>query len=211
MLVDDQAVVREGLKSMLKPEADITVVGVAADGQEALSNVTACAPNVILLDVRMPEMDGLAALGRLKAVAPRAGVLMVTLYDDPDYLLRAVSAGAAGYILKDTSRDDLIRAIRIVAEGGAIIAPAMLPDLLGRLTHEDGASSAKACDLTGRLTERELQVLCLVAEGMTNRQIAAQLILSPMTIKTHVQSILAKLNVSDRTQAAVYAVRCGLL
>ena len=211
MLVDDQAVIREGLRSMLSPEASIVVVGEAADGQQALERVTELAPDVVLLDVRMPGMDGLTALDRIKAVAPRASVLMVTLYDDPDYLLRAVSAGAAGYVLKDTSRDDLIRAIRVVADGGAIVAPAMLPELLSRLTHDGSDASPRVCSLTDGLTERELEVLRLVAEGMTNRQIAAQLIVSPLTVKTHVQSILDKLNVSDRTQAAVYAVRCGIV
>ena len=210
-IADDQSVVREGLKSMLNPEPDIDVVGEASNGEEALRNVGISCPDIVLMDVRMPGMDRLAALERLKAVHPRISVVMVTLYDDPDYLLRAVSAGAAGYLLKDATREDLLRAIRVIAEGGALIAPSMLPDLLHRLTRGVGIAEAASVRSTEVLTERELQVLRLVAQGLTNGQIAELLILSPMTVKTHVQNILQKLDVSDRTQAAVQAARRGLV
>lgn len=211
LIVDDQAIVREGIKSMLAMEGDMAVVGEAANGLEALQRVATDPPDVVLMDVRMPEMDGLTALARLKALAPRTSVLMMTLYDDPDYLLRAVASGAAGYLLKDSSRDELLRALRITAEGGATIAPSLLPGLLQRLSSPGSAVTAPSCELEGLLSERERQVLALIAEGLTNQEIAERLVVSPTTIKTHVQNILQKLDVSDRTQAAVYAVRCGLI
>ena len=211
VLVDDQAIVREGLRSMLSPEPDLVIVGEAENGQEALALVPGLDPDIVLMDVRMPEMDGLTTLGRLKTLAPRSSVIMVTLYDDPDYLLRAVAIGAAGYILKDSTRDELVRAVRVTAEGGAIIAPSLLPDLLSRMSQVQAQPAAPTCNLTERLSERELQVLRLIADGRTNQEIAEELTIGATTVKTHVQNILQKLDVSDRTQAAVYAVRCGLI
>jgi RNA polymerase sigma factor (sigma-70 family) len=213
LLVDDQTIVRQGLRSLLSLESDIVVVGEAADGRQAIELAQRLSPDIVLLDVRMPHMDGLQALRRIKAIAPQVSVIMVTLYDDPNYLLEAVSAGAAGYILKDATRQELIRAVRLIAEGGAIIAPTMMPDLLRqmeRLMATQG-SPLLADALQDTLTEREIEVLRLIAEGCTNQQIAEMLIISPTTVKTHVQNILQKLNVSDRTQAAVYAVRSGLI
>jgi DNA-binding NarL/FixJ family response regulator len=226
MLVDDQAIVREGMRSMLSLEPDMTVVGEAETGLEALGKASELRPDIVLLDIRMPNMDGLAALGRLKQAMPRLSVIMVTLYDDPDYLERAVAAGAAGYILKDASRDELVRAVRITSEGGAIIDPAMLPQLLRRLRTDRGAQPdiskqappaarpperPASATATPPLTERETEVLRLVAEGLTNQQIGDQLFISATTVKTHIQNILYKLDVSDRTQAAVHAVRDGLI
>ncbi len=210
LLVDDQAIVREGLRSMLSPEPDIVVVGEAGDGHEAVRLVVERSPHIVLMDVRMPGMDGLAALEAIKRVSSRTSVIMVTLYDDADYLMRAVSAGAAGYILKDASRDELVRAVRVTAEGGAIIAPSMLPQLLKRMSHLM-AENAPSSPPRVRLSEREIEVLRLMAEGLTNQEIAERLFLSPTTVKTHVQNILQKLDVSDRTQAAVCAVRYGLI
>ncbi|OGO04412.1 MAG: hypothetical protein A2Y73_00030 [Chloroflexi bacterium RBG_13_56_8] len=211
LLVDDQAIVREGLKSMLGLEPDMAIVGEAGDGEQAIQLVRKSAPDIVLMDVRMPGMDGLAALERLKLLAPKTSVIMVTLYEDPDYLLRAVSSGAAGYVLKDTSREDLVRAIRVATEGGAIIAPNMMPQLLRRLREMTIATpQLDANTPEADLSQRELQVLRLITEGHTNSEIAEKLFLSPTTIKTHVQNILRKLDVSDRTQAAVYAVRHGL-
>ena len=212
LIVDDQAVVRDGLRSMLRIEPDMTIVGEAAGGQEAVALASALHPDVILLDVRMPGMDGLTTLPQIKARCPRSSVIMVTLYDDPDYLLAAVSAGAAGYVLKDASRDELVRAVRITAEGGAIIAPSMLPQLLHTMGRMMGAlEGTPTCSPVNVLSEREVEVLRFIAEGCTNQEIAERLILSPTTIKTHVQNILHKLEVSDRTQAAVLAVRCDLI
>lgn len=193
---------------MLSLEPDMLVIGEAEDGQQAVRLAKELSPDIILMDVRMPGMDGLTALEEMKAVAPRSSVIMLTLYDDPNYLLRAVSAGAAGYILKDASRDELVRAVRVTAEGGAIIDPAMLPALLRQVKRATTPSTLIGKE---KLSARELDVLRLIAEGYTNQEIAEKLILSPTTVKTHVQNILQKLGVSDRTQAAVYAVRCGLI
>ncbi len=213
LLVDDQTIVRQGLRSLLSLESDVVVVGEAADGRQAVELVQRLSPDIVLLDVRMPHMDGLQALRRIKAIAPQVSVIMVTLYDDPNYLLEAVSAGAAGYILKDATRQELIRAVRLIAEGGAIIAPTMMPDLLRQMERLMATQGSPLLTdaLQDTLTEREIEVLRLIAEGCTNQQIAEMLIISPTTVKTHVQNILQKLNVSDRTQAAVYAVRSGLI
>jgi DNA-binding NarL/FixJ family response regulator len=162
--------------------------------------------------VRMPRMDGLAALGQIKEASPLSSVIMVTLYDDTDYLMRAVALGAAGYVLKDASRAALIEAVRLTADGGGIISPTLLPQMLrevGRLLERRERDSALGGEQA--LSPRELEVLGMVAEGLTNQGIAERLFLSPTTVKTHVQNILVKLGVSDRTQAAVRAVRSGLI
>lgn len=212
LVVDDQPIVREGIRAMLSLEPDITVVGEAANGQEALRQAPLLAPDIILLDVRMPEMDGLAALERLKRLCPKTSIIMLTLYDNFDYLLQAVMAGAAGYMLKDSSREELIKALRIIHDGGAIIEPTMLPQLLQRISQLNLTAPHTLAYAPGEpLTEREREVLGWIAEGCTNQEIADKLYLSPTTVKTHVQNILQKLGVSDRTQAAVMAVRSGLL
>ncbi|MEN6478871.1 MAG: response regulator transcription factor [Anaerolineales bacterium] len=208
LLVDDQLVVREGLRAMLAPEPDIVVVGEASDGEEAITAAHDTQPDVILLDVRMPRMDGLEALKQIKAVAPRSAVVMVTLYDNTDYLLRAVAQGAAGYVLKDSSRADLVEAVRLVADGGGLISPSLMPRLLREvsklLAHEQVASLPL-------LSAREVEVLTLVAEGLSNQEIGDRLYVGAATVKTHLQNIMLKLGVSDRTQAAVRGMRLGLI
>ena len=211
LIVDDQAIVRAGIRSMLAPEPDIIVVGEAGGGEEGIGLALDLKPDVVLMDVRMPIMDGLTALERLKKTVPSASVIMVTLYDDTDYLLRAVSAGAAGYILKDAHRSELVRAVRVTADGGAIIEPMMLPQLLQLMGPSLMGRDQSVTYSAETLSPRELQVLRLIAEGCTNQEIADTLIVGATTIKTHVQNILRKLGVSDRTQAAVYAVRAGLV
>jgi DNA-binding NarL/FixJ family response regulator len=158
------------------------------------------------MDVRMPDMDGLEATRRIKEERPRTAVIMVTMHDNPAYLREAVRAGAAGYLLKDVSKDDLIDAIRQVATGGAFIESQMLKGMLSEM--KPGAATPSAAR---NLTKREREILALVAEGLSNREIADKLVLSPETVKSHVAAILEKLNVSDRTQAAIYAVRNGLV
>ena len=212
LLVDDQPVVRDGLRSLLSPEPDIVVVGEAGDGQEAIAAARTLQPDIILLDVRMPRMDGLVALERIKAVAPRSSVIMVTLYDNTDYLMRAVASGAAGYVLKDADRAALVNAVRVTAEGGGLISPSLMPRLLDEVARLLGRTSTPGeLGAMLALTGRETQVLRMVAEGLTNQEIATQLFVSATTVKTHVQNILVKLGVSDRTQAAVVAMRAGLI
>ncbi|MCE5260218.1 MAG: response regulator transcription factor [Chloroflexi bacterium] len=210
LLVDDQLVVREGLRAMLQAEPDFTIIGEASSGTQALAYAIRYAPDVILLDIRMPGMDGLSTLAQLKQKIPTASIIMVTLYDNPDYLLQAVASGASGYILKDSSREELVRAIRVTREGGAIISPTLLPELLRYVQQHPDHASLNVEAIRG-LTPREMEILKLIAEGNTNQQIAAKYYLSPTTVKTHVQNIFHKLGVSDRTQAAVLAVRCGLI
>jgi len=213
LVVDDQAIVREGLISMLSPEPDMTVIGEARDGDEALERAIALTPDIVLMDVRMPHTDGLSALFEIKRALPACAVIMVTLYDDPAYLMRAVANGAAGYVLKDSSRAELLRAVRTTAEGGAIIDSTMLPSLLNHVSDmlASGHVARDPSPPTQPLTPRESEVLVLVAEGLTNTEIGERLVISPTTVKSHVQSILHKLDVSDRTQAAVLAVRRGLI
>ncbi len=211
LLVDDQAIVREGLRAMLSLEPDMIIVGEASGGREALALVDRVQPDIVLMDVRMPDMDGLTALERIKRAHPDAAVIMVSLYDDADYLYRAVSAGAAGYILKEASRSELVRAVRLTAEGGSIISPNMLRELLDRVSALMAPTPCPPQPTDAALTPREIEVLRCVAEGKTNQEIAEELVVSATTVKTHVQNILQKLNVSDRTQAAVVGLRCGLI
>jgi len=158
------------------------------------------------MDVRMPDMDGLEATKRIKEERPRTAVIMVTMHDNPAYLKEAVRAGAAGYLLKDVSKDELVDAIRQVASGGAFIESQMLKGMLSEMKPTGPVPPAAK-----NLTKREREILALVAEGLSNREIAERLVLSPETVKSHVAAILEKLNVSDRTQAAIYAVRNGLV
>src|SRR5713226_6258501 len=207
MLVDDHELVRQGIATMLSSSPDIEVVGEAKTGREALEMARTKLPDIVLMDVRMPDMDGLEATRKIKEERPRTAVIMVTMHDNPTYLRDAVRAGAAGYLLKDVSKDELVDAIRQVATGGAFIESQMLKGMLSEMKPAGQASSPAAKNLT----KREREILSLVAEGMSNREIADKLVLSPETVKSHVAAILEKLNVSDRTQAAIYAVRNGLV
>ena len=208
MLVDDHELVRQGIAAMLNGAGDVQVVAVARTGREALEVARRELPDVVLMDVRMPDMDGLEATRKLKEERPRTAVVMLTMHDNPAYLRDAVRAGAAGYLLKDVSKDELVDAIRQVATGGAFIESQMLKGMLSEMKPQGGAAPTPAAK---NLTKREREILAFVAEGMSNREIAEKLVLSPETVKSHVAAILEKLNVSDRTQAAIYAVRNGLV
>ena len=207
LLVDDHELVRQGIGAMLKTASDLQVVGEAKTGREAIEVARRELPDVVLMDVRMPDMDGLEATRRIKEERPRTAVIMLTMHDNATYLRDAVKAGAAGYLLKDVSKEELTDAVRQVASGGAFIESQMLKGMLSEMKPSTpaGASPAK------NLTKREREILALIAEGMSNREIAAQLVVSSETVKSHVAAILEKLNVSDRTQAAIYAVRNGLV
>src|SRR2546430_4113964 len=208
MLVDDHELVRQGIAAMLTGAGDVQVVAVARTGREALEVARRELPDAVLMAVRMPDMAGLEATRKLKEERPRTAVVMLTMHDNPSYLRDAVRAGAAGYLLKDVSKDELVDAIRQVATGGAFIESQMLKGMLSEMKPQGGAAPSPAAK---NLSKREREILAFVAEGMSNREIAEKLVLSPETVKSHVAAILEKLNVSDRTQAAIYAVRNGLV
>ncbi len=214
-IVDDHQLAREGLRDMLADAFDIEVVGEAVNGREALLLCSRLRPDLLLMDVRMPEMDGLAATREIKQRYPTVSVMMVTMHDNPDYLLEALKAGAAGYVLKDAPRNEVITAVRRVREGEASLDPELAARLLRRLATEGSGrrrgNSADGDHTVDSLTPRELEVLHLMQLGRTNRQVAQELYISRGTVKRHVENIIAKLEVSDRTQAVVRALELGVL
>jgi len=205
LIADDHEVVRTGIKSLLA-ETDINVVGAAVNGADALKLAAKLKPDVILLDVRMPETDGLAALEKLKRENPDARILMLTTYDNPTYVSRAVQLGAAGYLLKGASRETLIGAIRTAATGENAWSQSDMRRVMGAML-----APRAHTQLDVPLTMREAEVLKHLSAGMTNKQIARELHISVETVKEHVQHLLKKLGVTDRTQAAVWAVREGIV
>jgi DNA-binding NarL/FixJ family response regulator len=201
LVVDDHPVVRNGLLGMFAGDAEFEVVGEAADGAEAVAYARALDPDVVLMDLRMPGMDGVAAIRKLAALEIRARVLVLTTYDTDSDVLPAIEAGATGYLLKDTPRAELLRAVRAAARGEAVLSPTVATKLLGQVR-------APAKD---DLSKRELEVLALIAKGATNREAAAQLFISEATVKTHLLHLYAKLGVSDRAAAVATAFARGLL
>ena len=205
LIADDHAVVRQGLRTFLELQEDIEVVGEAADGEAALQAAAELEPDVVLMDLVMPRLDGVAAIERLRARGSTARVIVLTSFLDEDKVLPAVRAGAAGYLLKDVEPAELVGAIRTVDRGEALLHPAVAARVLRELTADAGRAERH-----GALTAREREVLALVARGRANKAIAFELGVAEKTVKTHVGNILAKLGLSDRTQAALYAVREGL-
>ena len=201
LLVDDHPVVRDGLRGMLSTEPGLEVVGEAADGAEALAQVDALAPDVVLLDLRMPGTSGVQALHALAARPHRPAVLVLTTYDTDDDVASALAAGATGYLLKDVPRADLVRAVRAAARGESTLAPPVATRLLGRL-RDPGPEP---------LSARELEVLRLVADGCTNREVARRLSVSEATVKTHLVHVYGKLGVGDRAAAVAVGYERGLL
>ncbi|MBT3165176.1 response regulator transcription factor [Streptomyces sp. Vc74B-19] len=204
LLVDDHQVVRRGLRTFLEVQDDIEVVGEAADGAEGVALAAELQPDVILMDVRMPGMDGVEALRRLRELDHRARVLIVTSFTEQRTVIPALRAGAAGYVYKDIDPDALAGAIRSVHAGHVLLQAEVAGALLSQEENAPGTGRA------GSLTEREREVLGLIADGRANREIARALVLSEKTVKTHVSNILMKLDLADRTQAALWAVRHGL-
>jgi two-component system, NarL family, response regulator LiaR len=206
-IADDHAVVRQGLRTFLELQEGMDVVGEAADGEEAVALVERTAPDVVLLDLVMPRVDGLEAIRRIRERAPATRILVLTSFADDHTVLPAVRAGAAGYLLKDVQPPELAGAIRTVHAGEALLAPTVATMLVEQLAAEDGAGAERG----EHLTPRELEVLALLARGRANKAIALDLGVSERTVKTHVSNILGKLNLTDRTRAALYAVRHGIV
>ncbi|MCQ4083363.1 response regulator transcription factor [Streptomyces sp. RB6PN25] len=204
LLVDDHQVVRRGLRTFLEVQDDIEVVGEASDGDEGVCRAEELRPDVILLDIRMPGMDGIACLRKLRELGVAAKVLVVTSFTEQRTVVPALRAGAAGYLYKDVDPDALAGAIRSVHAGHVLLQPEVADALLSR--EEPGAGQGRG----GSLTDREREVLGLIADGRSNREIARALVLSEKTVKTHVSNILMKLDLADRTQAALWAVRHGM-
>jgi DNA-binding NarL/FixJ family response regulator len=221
LIADDHALVREGMRTMLASEPNLEVVGEAENGREALEMCRELRPDLILIDVRMPEMDEMAATRMIKGEYPSTNVLIVTTHESPEYLMDAIRAGAAGYVLKDSTKQQLLNAVRKVISGESPLDQELAMQLLQRLTSEENQRHTTSLPESVRkrqeetlaepLTNREIEILRLLALGKTNRQLAQELGVSISTVKTYIQRVIGKLGVSDRTQAVVRAAELGLL
>jgi DNA-binding NarL/FixJ family response regulator len=208
LIVDDSELAREGLRSLLSGEYGLCVVGEAGSGREALALCRGLRPDLVLMDVRLPELDGLATTRAIKEEFPGIAVLIITMYEDPDYLLEAIKSGATGFVLKGAPKSEIVAAAQRVLRGESMLDSRLTAQLLHRLADQGGRTgSAPALNLTAR----EREVLFFLSEGKTNREIAEALFVSLGTVKTHVEHIIAKLGAADRTQAAVRGVQLGLL
>ncbi|WP_414169320.1 response regulator [Streptoverticillium reticulum] len=215
IIVDDQAMVRAGFAALLAAQPDIDVIGDAADGRQGVALARERHPDVVLMDVRMPEMDGLEAARQIldppKGVVHRPKVLMLTTFDVDDYVYEALRAGASGFLLKDAPPADLISAVRVVAAGEALLAPSVTRRLIADFAAQRPARRRDPALRLNGLTPRETEVLGLIARGLSNQEIAAALVLAEQTVKTHIGRILAKLDLRDRAQAVVFAYESGLV
>lgn len=206
LIVDDHTVVRDGLGTMLQRQPDIEVVGDASNGRIAVEMAEKLEPDVVLMDLRMPEMDGVEAMRQIGARQPAVKFLVLTTYDTDEYIFDAIDAGARGFLLKDSSRDDLFKAVRAIYRGESLIQPNVAARLLNRF-----AEMQRGIDSGDSLSDRELEVLTLIAKGHANKEIAAELVLSESTVKTHVANIFSKLAVNDRTSAVTRALQRGII
>lgn len=213
LLVDDQALVRTGFRMIIEGEPDLEVVGEAADGRSAVEATQRHRPHVVVMDIRMPIMDGIEATRRLvrDGVAPDTRVLVLTTFDADENVVEALRAGASGFLLKDVAPTDFVAAIRTVAAGDALLAPAVTRRLLDRFADRLPPVAAERSALLRDLTERETEVMTLIARGLSNREIADRLVLAEPTVKTHVSHVLDKLDLRDRAQAVVLAYEAGLV
>ena len=221
LIADDHVLVREGIRTLLTSEPDLKIIGEAVDGREALELCRELSPDLVLMDVRMPKMDGLEATRAIKEERPQTSVLVVTNHQNPEYLLEAVRAGAAGYVLKEATKRELLEAVRKVLSGESPLNQMLAMRLLRRLADEVDRKTEQPVPrpaekpheeaLPEALSPRELDVLRLLAQGQTNREVSQNLSVAVATVKNHVQHIISKLDVSDRTQAAVKAIQLGLI
>ncbi|MEV0749430.1 response regulator transcription factor [Streptomyces sp. NBC_01220] len=211
LIVDDQMMVREGFSVLLNAMPGIEVVGEAVNGREAVSQVAALRPDVVLMDIRMPELNGIEATREIVAADADAKVLVLTTFDLDEYVYQALRAGASGFLLKDASARQLADGVRVVASGEALLAPTVTRRLITEFSKLAAAPRPPALAQIGDLTERETEVLVLIAQGLSNAEIASHLVVAESTIKTHVSRILVKLGLRDRTQAAVFAYEARLV
>lgn len=212
VVTDDQELVRTGFAMILEAQPDITVVAEAGDGAQAIAAVREHQPNVLLLDIRMPHMDGIEA-AKVICAESDCKVIMLTTFDIDEYVFEALHAGASGFLLKDLRRDDLVRAVRVVAAGDSLLAPSVTRRLIAQYTRQSPASAPVTSTESrfDQLTSRELQTLRLLARGMSNAEIAGELVVSEHTVKTHVSNVLSKLGLRDRVHAVIYAYEAGLV
>jgi len=208
LIVDDHQVVRQGLRTFLEMQEDITVVGEAQDGRQAMELVRQLAPDVVLMDLVMPHMDGITATQQVRALSPATKVIALTSFSEDDKVFPAIQAGAASYLLKDVTPDDLVEAIRAVHQGEARLHPDIARKLMQQVSQMHNAPRDSSLD---ELTEREQEVLRLVARGRNNREIAQELFISEKTVKSHVSNILGKLHLEQRTQLVIYAIKNKLV
>ena len=214
LLVDDQALVRAGFRMILDAESEIQVVGEATDGRDAIDQARALRPDVVLMDIRMPELDGLEATRRILAAVDGDGgpkILMLTTFDLDEYVYEALRAGASGFLLKDTPPEQLVAAIHVIAEGDALLSPAVTKRVIGEFVRGGGPKPEAQFPRLEDLTAREHEVLKLIARGLSNAEIAKELFVSETTVKTHVARILMKLGLRDRVQAVVLAYEAGVV
>lgn len=211
VVVDDQALVRMGLRTLLDAEPDIELAGEAADGNDGVAMIRSTRPDVVLMDIRMPELDGLAALRQIAAEPALAGVrvVMLTTFELDEYVFEALRAGASGFLLKDAEPTELLKAVRVVADGGSLLSPSVTRRVIDQFAGDRRGVSTPHPEL-GRLTEREREIVAWVATGRSNEEIAAELVVSPATVRTHVSRAMIKLHARDRAQLVVFAVQSGL-
>lgn len=211
LLVDDQALFREGLHTLVSMQTDMEVVGEAGNGEEALTAVAALNPDVVLMDLRMPILDGVAATQRIRQSFPETRVIVLTTFDNDDYVFDGLRAGALGYLLKDVPSSRLFEAIRSAARGESFLQPSIAAKVVAEFTRMSTATAVGQANLVEPLSEREIEILRILADGASNREIAAKLYITEGTVKNHVTNILGKLGVRDRTQAALKAQKMGLI
>jgi DNA-binding NarL/FixJ family response regulator len=211
LLVDDQRLMRDGLRTLLELEPDFQVVGEANNGQEALEKYTTLHPDVVLMDIRMPVMGGVEATRRLLQLDASAKIMILTTFDDNEFIFEGLRAGALGYLLKDVSGQELAEAIRTISDGGSMIEPSVARKVIAEFARLAPATSTTQENLVDPLSEREIEILKLLAQGLTNKEIAARIYLAEGTVKNYVTSILQKIGARDRTEAAVMAKETGLL
>ncbi|MFI7613675.1 response regulator [Nonomuraea terrae] len=210
LLADDQALVRAGFRSLLARSRDVTVVGEAADGEEAVRLATSARPDVVLMDIRMPGTDGITATRRIVQAVPRCRVVILTTFDTDEHVFAALRAGASGFLTKEVEPAELRRAIAAVAAGDALLSPGVTRRVIERFAHREGVA-AGADERLAALTSRELEAVQLMALGLSNQEIAERLVISPLTAKTHITRAIAKLNVRDRVQLVILAYESGLI